>query len=62
MSQLVKLVILLGKALEGQLSFSIRVWLNNILSTISRVLFVTQRAKIRYHLKIIQKILYVYHI
>lgn len=53
MSQLVKLVILLGKALEGQLSFGIRVWLNDILSTTSRALPLTQIAKkIRYHLKI----------
>lgn len=55
MSQLVKLVILLGKALEGQLSFGIRVWLNNILSTTSRALSVTQIKKIRYHLKIMQE-------
>jgi len=32
MSQLVKLVILLGKALEDQLSFGIYVWLNSIFS------------------------------
>lgn len=32
MSQLVKLVILLGKAVEDQLSFDIYVWLNSILS------------------------------
>lgn len=36
MSQLVKLVILLGKALEDQLSFGIYVWLNSILGTESR--------------------------
>lgn len=38
MSQLVKLVILLGKALEGQLSFDIYVWfiINSILSTKNR--------------------------